>query len=52
MDTFVELSIAKEKPVPVSAMREMKVMCTVTTGALSGFRKNWKKMGMGRQFLI
>lgn len=26
MDTFVELSIAKEKPVPVSALREMKVI--------------------------
>lgn len=26
MDTFVELSIAKEKPVPVSALREIKVI--------------------------
>ncbi len=26
MDTFVELSIAKEKPVPISALREMKVI--------------------------
>jgi ATP-dependent DNA helicase RecG len=26
MDTFVEVSIAKEKPVPVSALREMKVI--------------------------
>jgi ATP-dependent DNA helicase RecG len=26
MDTFVELSIAKEKPIPVSALREMKVI--------------------------
>lgn len=26
MDTFVELSIAKEKPVPVSPLREVKVM--------------------------
>ncbi len=26
MDTFVELSISKEKPIPVSALREMKVI--------------------------
>jgi len=26
MDTFVELSIAKEKPVPISALREMKII--------------------------
>ncbi|HNW50488.1 MAG TPA: putative DNA binding domain-containing protein [Prolixibacteraceae bacterium] len=26
MDTFVEVSIAKEKPIPVSALREMKVI--------------------------
>jgi len=26
MDTFVELSIAKEKPIPISALREMKII--------------------------
>jgi len=26
MDTFVELSISKEKPVPISALREMKII--------------------------